>query len=638
MSSSETEREVGAAAASPDAPATSSDAERENSGDDARRRTTGDTAREEAPPSGEEDEREAAPSGGEEDEKEAAPSGGEEDQKEAAPSGGEDDEKEADERDEANEKEASPPSEVDDVNEGEIAQATLQAAGRFAIILNLLSPLFIALNKIVPDAIKDPILIGWYWIITHKAIVTIVFAVVFTLLLFLIPDAYLPQLDTEKTASIIVKEYCNRSQIEDLLNAPNDDFGSQVGQDLPPLNTEYLEGLASYACNLPKREVLLLWAPPGYGMDSGLHQMATVWKGQGRVVVHIELKDFRGERGELPKIILQAVLEAFKDHDLSMETIQGLEALLDRTSGGEEEEDEVDVKETSLFALIRQLTLKAVGFVPLVSQQLQKKLLAFYDTKLSNLNTYLDSLVRSDAGILGEINFRTLFSAMQILTRYQPQLAPVVIFDHMEVLSKFEGAKGATFVDRLVKLLLKHEEDVNVVPVILATRDTLWFYKTGVFEKPGLFIPYKVEEVSEEEGARLLVRTLNIWTEEEFRKIYAAVGGHSRSISEIFRYSKFFLQSVDRAIESEAEYSDTELSSAIAQANKLGSGTEKFLSQLRDSDYTLALEKVEEVTRGVESLIQSGVLYIDSGLVVKPVSTGMQRAVDRYLTKAESNK
>ena len=547
------------------------------------------------------------------------------DSEEASQEGG-DSSPSGEEADEENKAEGPPRKEEPQIDHGAHVK---QSLGSYAFVFSYASPVLNAAGKCIPERVKRPLIAGFHWMITHKKVMTVVVAVVFTLSLLLVPDTYLPQRETKEVAEIITEAYCNRSVMTKLHDARFDTFGSILGQELPALNTKYLQGLANFACHLPKKEHLVVWAPPGYGTNKGLHQMTLVWKEQGRVVVHINLEEYKGGKNEMVRIIQLAVVEAFQDHDLSGETMRGLDSLLQQASGEEELKSGV----ASWFTLVQQVTMKLVSAVPLVSAVLQDKLSAFYNSKLTNFNTFLNSLVESDEGALEGINFKTVFSAMDILASYQPLLAPIIVFDHLDALSKLNDVQEIAFVNNLFALLNEHGQEENVVPVVLATRDTLWFYNTNVFTKPELFIPYRVTEMSEEELAAVLVDRLKIWTREEFKKVYAAVGGHVRSIAEIFKYSTFFSQSIDAAIASEAGFSRTTLASTLSQVKGQRGEINKFLSRLRASSYDLVLASLKDVTPAIEPLLQSGVLYVD-GFRIRPVTIDMQRALESFISQS----
>ena len=523
--------------------------------------------------------------------------------------------------------ESSSDEEEDDDHKAHV----VAASGSFAFIVG---PIFNVLEKVIPSKIRGPVFEGWHWVMTHKKLVVLVLSILFTILLVFIPNTFLPHSKEEEVAEDITSAYCNQSIVKKFLDERLDQFGSKIGQDLPTIDTDYLNGLVSYTCNVPKKEALLLWAPPGYGMNKGLHEMVLLWQKQGRVVIHVDLHDFTGGSSELAKLIHAAVLEGFQDQDLYGSSIRGLNSFL--SQAGVDEDDEVKVEDSSWFTIIRQMSMKALSFIPLISESLKTRLSTFYDNKLANLDIFISSLISADEEALTAINLRTLFTAMEILARSQPRFAPVIIFDHLEVLSELGDSQMMAFFKKLLNILEKHEEAENVVPVILASKDTLWFYKTEIFQTQGVFIPYRVAQLSEEDASKVLVDVLKVWTKEEFSKVFTAVGGHSASIDEIYKYNKFFAQTIDEAIASEAGNSQSTILSAVSKAGN--SRAADIFEELTANDFELALEGLDQVTPAMEVLMHAGILYLDNGLKVKPVCKGMKAAIQRYQNESSSAK
>ena len=138
----------------------------------------------------------------------------------------------------------------------------------------------------------------------------------------------------------------------------------------------------------------------------------------------------------------------------------------------------------------------------------------------------------------------------------------------------------------------------------------------------------------------VLVDSLGVWSEEQFQEIYGTVGGHSNSIEEIYEYTRFFDMSVEEALHRVNDYTYTALSSTLAHYDstsiQAGSPYTEVLRNIQEHYYELVLESADHITPAMESLIHAGVLYIDSGLRMKPVSASMKNAIQIYLMHLES--
>ena len=460
----------------------------------------------------------------------------------------------------------------------------------------------------------------------HKIITLFV---LFTIFLYLfIPNAYLPPASPNEAASAIVGFHCKQSEVEKFIISSEQFAGGKIGQELPAVNVGYLNGLDNYACLVPNKEVLLLWsAAPGYDMNKGLRQVTRLWKKHGRAVIYIDLQEFavKSYSGDtMDRLLRQALLDGFQEYYLSGATIRGLYHLFSHS--------EIDTKatDTRWLTLIHQMSLKVIGSISLISESLHDWLATFYSVKLAILNIFLSSLVSGNTDALALIDLKTLLPAMEVLTQYQPRLAPIVIFDHFEVLNKLSDTEARTIIEDLLGTRVKNEQKESIIPTVLVSRDiSLWFKRTDMFQTHGIFTPYQVSEVAEEDASHALVNVLKVWTVEEFRKIYAAVGGHSQSIDRIYKYNKFFSQSIDVAIANEGEISSFLLSGAIIQVG-ITEATDT-LKELKSNDFRLVLKSIDEVTPATDTLIHAGILYIDDNLVVMPAYTGMKFAIQRWL-------
>ena len=76
-------------------------------------------------------------------------------------------------------------------------------------------------------------------------------------------------------------------------------------------------------------------------------------------------------------------------------------------------------------------------------------------------------------------------------------------------------------------------------PVILETSDNLWCKVPAVKKSRASFEPYYVEDMTFEEGRYELVERMQIWSQEEYKLIYAEIGGHGESYQTLWRLVKY---------------------------------------------------------------------------------------------------
>ena len=66
-------------------------------------------------------------------------------------------------------------------------------------------------------------------------------------------------------------------------------------------------------------------------------------------------------------------------------------------------------------------------------------------------------------------------------------------------------------------------------PVILETSDFLWVLHQSVIKSSNSFCSYTMKEMTRDEGREELVNKYKMWTQEEFDKVFEALGGHTGS-------------------------------------------------------------------------------------------------------------
>ena len=312
----------------------------------------------------------------------------------------------------------------------------------------------------------------------------------------MVPDKLLLDSDIVGAAKTAKALYCNESILEDLIFQPLRKSES-LGRDLPAMNLGYLKGLANYACQLPRKEFLLVWGPQGSGLHKGLRQMTTAWKSQGRVVIRVDLSELQYGRRNLVELVQHSVYEGLQNKKISRVTFQALSQFFKESASEKQKpEQSASEKEESIVELIKQVIVAVMRFIPFVSEKVTKKLMDFYATKLGTLNFYLQTIVIDKLSVFKDIDFQTFLPAMDILSVYHPTMAPVIVFDQLDSISFLGGDEGQDFLHKLLDLLHKHSESESIIPIVLLSHDTYWFYHSNHHHVKELFILYRAAELS----------------------------------------------------------------------------------------------------------------------------------------------
>ena len=559
----------------------------------------------------------------------------------------------------------------------EMINAAMRTGGFISRLSLMLYPIISAIQCLLPGFLRRKLMKVMPWVIAHYRLSFTVIVLIFMTIFLCLPDTFLPEVDTVESARIAKNLYCNQSVVNDLVlkqfkswkSAEKSDaceyivcdypseIGTGLGQELPAINVGYLTGLASYACNLPKREVLLVWGAVGCGMETGLEYMIQQWREQGRVVINIDLRNFEGERANFLDFIHKATIDGFHGHELSSAAIQAMEELLNNGT-----DKSARSNDDGFMSLLKKLALKTVSMLPFVSYTFQQKLEGVFDSKLAALDSFLLSFVTGEEDAFSEINFQSFLSAINILVNYQPSLAPIVIFNQLDAVSFLGGSEGRTVIDDLLHTLEEHEQLENILPVIISSSNTLWIRKANILGLQSLFIPYEVAELGKENARKLLTEKLQIWTDDELNQIWNSLGGHYKSLEEVYKYHKFFGRSIEDAIHRVNEYTYTALSSSLSRLNisemqevhvrhkketsvvnilkhllvkevqhTKESSVVDILKDVLVQDNQLAIEDTEDIPPAIESLLYSGVLYLDIDFKLRPTSKSMQQAIERYI-------
>lgn len=435
----------------------------------------------------------------------------------------------------------------------------------------------------------------------------------------------------EDVASMIKEKYCNLKEIKGSIIDQLKTAVDSRQEKLPGINVPYLKVLAEYVCSLPKKKPLLVWGPPGSGKRGGLQQFVSKWREQGRMVVVIDLNDFSGDLKQLNVLIDKAVLEGFADHTLSPDMM----VALDKSIIAEQEELEESTFITNLMFYVKLLTkpllyllaspLQVVLPAPLLTS-VEQRVLDIYENRLNGLGQYMESVFKTKEDALEEINFKDFFRAMRLISRMETDSAPVIIFSQMTSLDVLGAKEGNTFITKLIMKLKEFEENVNNVPIIISSTNTLWLDDSVIDQN--IFEMYEVQQPSIEQLKVVLVDELKVWSESELSTIYDSVGGHVSSIKNIYRIQLLEGAPLPEAIKQVQEKFCNKLTQAA-----IGKSKGDILKALMGLPRMISLKELLE-DKLMSHLLDQEIVYIDSNDILHLVNKGMHDNIEQCLNQS----
>lgn len=113
----------------------------------------------------------------------------------------------------------------------------------------------------------------------------------------------------------------------------------------------------------------------------------------------------------------------------------------------------------------------------------------------------------------------------------------------------------------------KTKEGDMLFPVILETSDNLWFNVPAVKKSRASFEPYYVRDMTFEEGRYELVERMQMWSQEEYKLIYAEIGGHGESYRTLWELVKYKKRPLEESLNIMKKMALVHLHDCIIQAN-----------------------------------------------------------------------
>ena len=119
-------------------------------------------------------------------------------------------------------------------------------------------------------------------------------------------------------------------------------------------------------------------------------------------------------------------------------------------------------------------------------------------------------------------NWKTLCCTLNAISNCIPEHRPILIvcdFDNF-----LEDS-----LESLFKALEPMKQEQLSFPIILETSDFLWVHQRSFRKSSDSFLPYRLREMTFEDGRHELVDKYKMWKPEEYDKIYKEIGGHTGS-------------------------------------------------------------------------------------------------------------
>ena len=167
-------------------------------------------------------------------------------------------------------------------------------------------------------------------------------------------------------------------------------------------------------------------------------------------------------------------------------------------------------------------------------------------------------------------------------------------------------------------------------PVILETSDFLWVHDQPVTKSFDSFRPYIMKEITRDEGREEMVNKYKMWTEEEFDKIFEALGGHTGSYQLLWSVMKERELNLDNCIQYVKKMSYNHLFVCIGHVNNTRSLV-SFLCKLKLNNYEIDANIMSEC---VSHLIRCNFLFLGLDKVLYPQKCLLQHAFESYITNS----
>ena len=241
--------------------------------------------------------------------------------------------------------------------------------------------------------------------------------------------------------------------------------------------------------------------------------------------------------------------------------------------------------------------------------------LLFFNTTTTELSQWAYPLAEH----IKNADWKLLVCSLNALTHCAPHSHPILMFREFSAL---ENSSRTLFLKALENM-----KQGNVhFPVYIETSDFEW---EPIIKSSDSFCSYYVKPMTYEEGFTDLVERYNIWTEEEYKKVYEAVGGHLGSLNTLYQSHKLQHFNLQAAIE---RMDRSAMSRLIASLKLVANESEAEVFLFRLCRFSNFLVKMKKTSPAIDTLLDRNILFRD-GIDVFPQNRMMERAIASYVLK-----
>ena len=499
----------------------------------------------------------------------------------------------------------------------------------------------------------------WYLMIL------VIMIVAFHAILPFVPLSFLPPIDVAPAGAEIVSQFCEHNILQNSILSQLEKRCAQAAStsrqtergvmvanlkyELPPLHLNLMKGFAKHSCNLPQKHGLVSWGPDDNGQHKSLAELQHIWTTQGRVVVDIDMLDFAGNITKFNELLTDAVLHSFSHINLNWRTRIVVLEVLERQQAVQNSIKDVVNLWTTTYNMLKtassvvifvplQLATRVVSFLPYIGNTILEVAEQFYGQRLASIELLMKTFLVPQSNIINDITIETLFPILNTLALANQNLAPVVTITHLDSLSMTENNNSQETLQQLMDSIAQHQFEANVVPVIVISSNAMWLHvSTSIPHFRDLFLPYEVRELDRQQTEHLLVDTMQAWNNSEFSFLWEKVGGYYSSLSLVYKYQQTFDIKLGDAISRELGYQFDILANAVRSWHEEDETHLQDLLKLINKKGYLNLVNVDKsVMATANYLLKWNVMYVDSQLKLKPVSTSMKLAISNYITTTSS--
>ena len=443
--------------------------------------------------------------------------------------------------------------------------------------------------------------------------------------------------------------------VSQLLHNISDEYKSLVQKQglayagLPYLkNSNYLSTLSVYASQTKVQRILVVTGPRGSGKSEGILAMIPAWERLNYFVFDYNEDHIGNLKSALGKRVVNyltsmdyEVLECFHDKSVS-------------ESGGK---FTFDIHAGKLFQIQIPVTqgwiVSTIAVLSIVILVLRPEWLGKVYVFLKGidwikvLRVFISIVIvgiilqpntqwiwtRAHEQFIEKFGLYGLISTCSIIRKCDPFHLPILIIRHY-----------STEPESMNNMFHLLKRGIGSFPIIVEAPDYNWKNSPAVTKSRELFLDFKLQEMTFEEGKAQLVDKYNIWPDDEYAKIYETLGGHMGSLGQLFDYNKILSISLNDALSHMEEQAYSRFVHTLSQLNDTNMALLVLNTMLTDGTVDLIklggnlskfLQDAQILSNENHVYIESagGKMYAHSQLMKR----GMQKTLDNFIEPRNSS-